>query len=323
MSEIAILGAGAWGSALALIANRAGRKVTLWGRSFAEWKTDRRPPRLEGVFIPDSVTLTDRLAEIDAPTILIALPTSAIIDTLRQRIFAAGTRLVICAKGFEPESGALLSEAIAKVAPDCSILVLSGPTFASEAARGAPTAATIAGPAPDAETVVDALRTERFRLYTSEDVVGLELAGAAKNVLAIACGVSDGLKLGDNARAALITRGLAEISRLVRSAGGKSETVMGLGGLGDVVLTCTSGQSRNYSFGKRLGIGLDQDEAFAESKGVVEGAAAVAHLLTYASTLSIDLPIAAAVHQVVNQGAEIEATVEALLSRPDGTPESG
>ncbi len=152
--------------------------------------------------------------------------------------------------------------------------VLSGPTFAGEAARGVPTAATVAAADPEvAARVAAALGSPTFRLYTSTDRVGVEAAGAFKNVLAIACGIADGLALGDNARAALITRGLAELARLVAALGGRAETVMGLSGLGDVVLTCTSGQSRNYAFGRRLGEGMARDAALAASRGVVEGRA--------------------------------------------------
>ena len=167
-----------------------------------------------------------------------------------------------------------------------------------------------------AAAIVAALGSPTFRLYTSPDVIGVEAAGAFKNVLAIACGIADGMGLGDNARAALITRGLAELARLVEALGGRAETVMGLSGLGDVVLTCTSGQSRNYSFGRRLGEGSGRDDALAASKGVVEGAGTAASLLARGRALGIDLPVTEAVDAVLNHGADLRNTATMLMARP-------
>lgn len=306
-ADIAILGGGAWGRALAVLAVRAGRSPVLWAR---------RPdaPELVGGGCP----VTGDLAHSLAPIALLAVPAAA-VRQVAAAWRAAGGRgvLVSCAKGFDPATGRPLSDVLAEDAPGAVPAVLSGPTFAAEALRGVPTAATVAcADAAVAARVAELLGSPGFRLYTTTDVTGVEVAGAFKNVLAIACGIADGMALGDNARAALVTRGLAELARLVSGLGGRAETVMGLAGLGDVVLTCTSGQSRNYSFGRRLGEGMDRDAAMRASRGVVEGAATAAGLLARGRALGLDLPVTAAVDAVLNQGADLQATAAALMARP-------
>lgn len=305
--EVAVLGGGAWGRALAVLAARAGRSPVLWAR---------RPeaPELAAAGCP----VTGVLAEAAAPLALLAVPAKAAREVAAAWRRAGGGGVVVsCAKGFDPDSGRALSEVLAEDAPAMPVAVLSGPTFAAEALRGLPTAATVASADPAVATrVAGDLGSTGFRLYTSDDVIGVEAAGAFKNVLAIACGMADGMGLGDNARAALITRGLAELARLVVGLGGRQETVMGLAGLGDVVLTCTSGQSRNYSFGRRLGSGSGREEAMRASPGVVEGAATVAALLARGRSLGLDLPVAAAVDAVLNRGADLETTAAGLLARP-------
>lgn len=306
-ADIAILGGGAWGQALAILARRAGQRPTLWARQ----------PR--NVSLDDSsIAVTGELAAVRASIVLLAVPAKAVRSVAAAWTAAGGSGvLVSCAKGFDPDSGRMLSDVLASDAPSNPVAVLSGPTFAAEAVRGVPTAATVACSDQDvADRIAAAVGSPTFRLYTTTDVIGVEAAGAFKNVLAIACGIADGMALGDNARAALITRGLAELARLVAGLGGRAETVMGLAGLGDVVLTCTSGQSRNYAFGRRLGEGRSIDEALSASAGVVEGAATAASLLARGRSLGLDLPVTEAVDAVLNRGADLKATAVGLLARP-------
>lgn len=306
-ADVAVLGGGAWGSALAVLAKRAGRTPVLWARQPA--RTALSDP---------AIPVTDDLAAALAPVAVLAVPAAALRAVAVDWRSAGGTGVrVVCAKGFDPGTGRLLSDVLAADSPADPVAVLSGPTFAAEAVRGVPTAATVASVDPAvAAQVAAALGSSTFRLYTSGDVVGVEAAGAFKNVLAIACGIADGMAAGDNARAALITRGLAELARLVAALGGRPETVMGLSGLGDVVLTCTSGQSRNYSFGRRLGEGSSRDDAMMASRGVVEGAATAASLLARGRSLCLDLPVTAAVDAVLNRGADLRETATALMARP-------
>jgi len=312
--DIAVLGGGAWGSALAVLARRAGRTPVLWARDPARAKV-----------ADPGIPVTGELAEALAPVVLLAVPAAAVRTVAADWRSAGGRGVrVICAKGFDPGTGRLLSDVLEADAPDDPVAVLSGPTFAAEAARGVPTAATVAsGDAAVAARVAADLGSPTFRLYTSTDMVGVEAAGAFKNVLAIACGIADGMGTGDNARAALITRGLAELARLVAALGGRPETVMGLAGLGDVVLTCTSGQSRNYSFGRRLGEGASREAALAASPGVVEGAVTAASLLARGRDLGLDLPVTEAVDAVLNRGADLVATAAALMARPPRGAETG
>lgn len=308
MIDVAVLGGGAWGRALAQVSVRAGRRTILWTRNPA------------GVTVADpAIAVTGDLTALAAPVVVLAVPAAAIVQVARAVLphLRDDTVLVNAAKGLDPDSGEILDRALAAVTSVHPIAVLSGPSFAAEVARGEPTAVTVA--ASDvaiAARVVDALARPAFRLYTTADVVGVEIAGALKNVLAIACGIATGLGFGANARAALITRGLAELGRLVLAEGGRRETVMGLAGLGDVVLTCTSDQSRNFAFGRRLGEGASIAAARAASSGVIEGAMSVAPMMARAQRLQVDLPIAAAVDRVVNHGADLDQEVAALLARP-------
>ncbi|MGE5766358.1 MAG: NAD(P)H-dependent glycerol-3-phosphate dehydrogenase, partial [Bacteroidota bacterium] len=225
--------------------------------------------------------------------------------------------IVLCAKGIEAGSGLLMTEVAAEVLPGHPLAVLSGPTFAAEVARGLPTAVTLACAEEElAARLVETLGTRSFRPYLSDDPLGAETAGAVKNVLAIACGIVAGRRLGDNARAALVTRGLAELSRLVLARGGKPETVMGLAGLGDLTLTCTAIQSRNYSLGVALGEGQGLEAALAAARGVVEGRFSAAATLAMAERLRVEMPICAAVDAVVNRGAALDPTIAGLLDRP-------
>jgi glycerol-3-phosphate dehydrogenase (NAD(P)+) len=236
--------------------------------------------------------------------------------SLLQPLLRGRMPLLLCAKGIEAESLRTMSELSAEAVPDRPIAVLSGPSFAAEVARDLPTAVTIASrDAALAEAFTAALGTARFRPYRSHDPIGVEIGGAVKNVLAIACGIVEGRRLGDNARAALITRGLSEMIRLGAAKGAQAETFRGLSGLGDLVLTCTAGQSRNYTLGVALGRGTSLAAALA-GRSVVEGVATAAAVARLAARLHIEMPITAAVEGVLHGGMAIDAMIESLLSRP-------
>jgi glycerol-3-phosphate dehydrogenase (NAD(P)+) len=228
-----------------------------------------------------------------------------------------GTPLLLCAKGIEVGSLLPMSEIARQVLPGMPLAVLSGPTFAAEVARDLPTAVTVASVAPaTARLFAEILGGPRFRPYLSEDPIGAEIGGAVKNVLAIACGIIEGRGLGDNARAALITRGLAEMTRLGVAAGGRADTFAGLSGLGDLVLTCNAAQSRNYALGEALGRGTRLDAALAGRRAVVEGVATAAAATALAARLAVDMPITQAVDAVLHHGRSIDTMAAALLSRP-------
>ncbi len=321
MQRIGIIGAGAWGTALAQMLCRAGRAVALWARepevAEAIERDHLNPTFLPGVALDPAMRVSLDLSAVarDAEALLLAVPAQylrAICGQITGRV-----PLVICAKGIETGTGALLSEVVAETLPEAPLAVLSGPTFAAEVARGLPTAVTLATRDPAlGQTLVAALGTRAFRPYLSNDVIGAEIGGAVKNVLAIACGIVAGKGLGDNARAALITRGLAEMTRLAMAKGGRPETLMGLSGLGDLVLTCTAPQSRNYSLGVALGEGQALDAILAERRSVAEGVDSAAAAAALAAKLGVEMPIVAAVDAILHRGAAIDDAIAALLSRP-------
>jgi glycerol-3-phosphate dehydrogenase (NAD(P)+) len=324
MDQINIIGAGAWGTALAATAKRAGRKVVLWSREpevvTAINETHENPLFLPGVRLDPGIRATDdpAIAAV-ANAVLAVAPAQYLRPTLERfaPYWRKGTPLVVCAKGIEQQSLALMTEVAADVLPDTPLAVLSGPTFAAEVAKGLPTAVTLA--CEDAQLgsqLVDALGTRSFRPYLGSDPVGAEVGGAVKNVLAIACGIIQGKGLGDNARAALITRGLAEIVRLAVAKGGQAETLMGLSGLGDLILTANSTQSRNFSVGVAMGQGKTLAQALEGKRSVAEGVASAASSVALAEKMGVEMPIAAAVDAVLNQGADLDATIQTLLSRP-------
>ncbi|NIA71044.1 NAD(P)-dependent glycerol-3-phosphate dehydrogenase [Pelagibius litoralis] len=324
MEHVAIAGAGSWGTALAVACRRAGRRVTLWGRDAGQMAAlagKRENPRyLPGIALDPEILISadpDALTEADA--CLLVVPAQVLRATLGQLAprLKPSLPLVLCAKGIEQQSGLLMTEVAAACLPDNPLAVLSGPTFAAEVARGLPTAVTLASTDANlARTLAQAIGGRSFRPYVSDDPLGAEIGGAVKNVLAIACGIVAGRRLGDNAGAALITRGLAEMTRLCLARGGKAETMMGLAGLGDLTLSCTARQSRNFSLGLALGEGQDLDAALKASRGVVEGRFSAAAVLAMAEGLGIELPICQAVDQVVNQGTDLAATIDRLLARP-------
>ncbi|CAM3594689.1 NAD(P)H-dependent glycerol-3-phosphate dehydrogenase [Paracoccus nototheniae] len=307
---IAVLGAGAFGTALA-VALWVNGPVTLWGRRI-DWQGEN--PRLPGVTLPDAVTVTQDLDHaLRADTILLALPAQALGGYLADHgARLAGRVLVSTAKGIDLTRLTGPSALIADHCPGARVAVLTGPSFAADIARGLPTALTLAC-AEDrtGAALQQALSTPVLRLYRTTDVIGAELGGALKNVIAIAAGTVIGAGLGDSARAALITRGFAEMTRLATHLGARPETLTGLSGLGDLVLTCTSGQSRNFRYGCALGQGRDFDTATT-----VEGAATARALARMALRDGLDLPIASMVAHLAQGSVSVEKAMDHLLSRP-------
>ncbi|MGE0094056.1 MAG: NAD(P)H-dependent glycerol-3-phosphate dehydrogenase [Alphaproteobacteria bacterium] len=329
VDTIGIIGAGAWGTALALVARRAGRKAILWAHeteTVAAIRERRENPFLPGVKLDPEIAATTDMKEAAAADAILLVPPAQHLRPVAAALaphVKKNIPIVICAKGIESKTGALMSDALAAAMPHARTCVLSGPTFATEVARGLPTAVTLASADETAgAALARALASRHFRIYRSDDVIGAQLGGAVKNVIAIACGVVMGRGLGDNARAALITRGLAEIARLGRAMGAKPETIMGLSGLGDLALTCTGEQSRNLSLGMALGRGETIADILAKRRSVAEGVATAGSVVTLAARHGVEMPIAAAVDAVANKGADIDATIAALLARPSAQEEA-
>lgn len=322
--SLGIAGAGAWGTALAMQAARAGLATTLWARrpeaAAAIAASRENPDYLPGATLPPEVMVSAQLTDaLAADAVLYAQPAQHLraFCTAARSAWRAGTPIVLCAKGIELNSGLLLTDVAADLLPQAPVAVLSGPSFASEVAAGLPTAVVIAS--SDAalnEMLMQALSHGAFRPYGSLDPVGVELAGAAKNALAIACGIIMGRGLGENARAALVTRGLAELARLAHALGGRSETMLGLAGVGDVVLTCNSMKSRNASLGFELGRGRLLAEILAERRSVAEGVPTAAALEQLATRLQVDMPICSTVAGVLAGRAAIDQAMRDLLARP-------
>jgi len=321
IQRISVLGGGAWGTALALTCVRAGREVTLWEHDPANAESlalKRESKFLPNVKLESSIKLTRDLAETArADAILLVVPAQAVrpAATALAPALGAGTPLIVCAKGIEQGTRKFMSEIVAECAPGAMPGILSGPSFAADVARGLPTAVTVA--APDeavARALAHALNSATFRPYHSTDVRGVELGGAAKNVLAIAAGIVTGRGLGASAAAALITRGFAELMRFGRAFGARSETLMGLSGLGDLILTCSTPQSRNFSFGVALGQG-EKSSAAAHGK-LAEGAFTAPVLLAMAREKNVDMPIAAAVATLLAEQMSVDEAIESLLTRP-------
>ena len=322
--KIAIIGAGAWGTALATAARRAGCGVLVWAfetevvDSIASDHENRL--YLPGVMLDPEIRATGELADtVEADVILLAAPAQHLRRTIEPLAgqLPPSTPLVICSKGIEQETLSLMSDVASRLFSANPVMVLSGPTFAANVAAGLPTGVTLA--ADDitaAREVAEALSSERFRPYSGEDVVGAQIGGAIKNVLAIACGIAEGRGFGDNSRAALMTRGLAELTRLCLVKGGRAETMMGLSGMGDLVLTCTSKQSRNYSLGVALGEGRALGDILRERNSVAEGVYTASAAVALAAQLDIEMPITAAVDAILNRGAEIDTIIGTLLARP-------
>jgi glycerol-3-phosphate dehydrogenase (NAD(P)+) len=319
MQNISVLGGGAWGTALALTCARAGRDVTLWEHDAANAESleqKRESKFLPGVKLDSKIKVTrDLKAAAAADAILLVVPAQVVRSVIGALDPPAGTPIIACAKGIERGTHKFMSEIIAECAPKALAAILSGPSFAADVARGLPTAVTVAA-ADDtvARALAEALNTGTFRPYHSNDVRGVELGGAAKNVLAIAAGIVAGRALGASAAAALITRGFAELTRFGKAYGAKTETMMGLSGLGDLILTCSTPQSRNFSFGVALGKGEAADAA-AHGK-LAEGVFTAPVLLEMAREKNIDMPISAAVAAVLAKKSSVDDAIAALLTRP-------
>jgi glycerol-3-phosphate dehydrogenase (NAD(P)+) len=314
MSSIAVIGAGAWGTALAIQAARAGNQVTLWARDPARAAAigaSRTNPRLPDVSLPDAVAVASVLP-VEAEVSLLAVPMQ-FVRAMLPRVPPAP--LVICAKGMETGTSRLPLEIAARSRPDLAAAVLTGPNFAHEIAAGLPAASVVA--ATDAalrEQVARLLGTASFRLYGNDDPIGAQVGGAAKNVIAIAAGAVIGAGLGENARAALITRGLAELGRLAVALGGRAETVMGLSGMGDLLLTCTGSASRNYSLGVALGRGEPLADVLSARSAVTEGVATAPALVARAR--GVDMPICTAVAALLAGRTTLAEAMASLLARP-------
>jgi glycerol-3-phosphate dehydrogenase (NAD(P)+) len=322
--RVAVIGAGAWGTALAVVARRAGRDVTIAAREpeVVEAINTAQENRLflPGIALDAAIRATGDAAAAarDADMILLAAPAqhlravgAALGPQLRD-----GTPVVICAKGVERGSGKLMSEVATEVMPRATLAVLSGPTFAAEVARGLPTAVTLATSDDMGPHLLATIGSATFRPYLSNDPVGAQVGGAVKNVIAIACGIVTGRSLGDNARAALMTRGLAEIMRLGAALGARPETLMGLSGLGDLSLTCNGPQSRNMSLGIALGKGQTMAQALSGKRSIAEGVESAGAIAELAARRGVDMPIVAAVDAILHRGAAIDDTIAGLLARP-------
>ena len=324
MKRAGIIGGGAWGTALAQVCARAGLAVTLWARE-AEVVTainagHENPLFLPGVTLDAAIAATGDPADLAGADLVLAV---APAQHLRASLAAfaphaqTGIPVVLCAKGFEASSLKLMTQVLAETLPNAAPAVLSGPSFAGEVARGLPTAVTLA--ASDlalARRIAKAIAGPTFRPYVSDDMIGAEAGGAVKNVLAIACGIVEGRGLGRSAHAALITRGFAELTRLAVALGGEAETVAGLCGLGDLVLTCSSPQSRNMSVGLALGRGESLSQALADKRSVAEGVASAPAVVALAERLGVETPISSAVRDILAGVTEVGPAITALLARP-------
>ena len=319
--KLGVVGGGAWGTALAQVAAAGGRSTLLWAledevvRSINE--AHENALFLPGVPLAESIRATGDLADLeDCDAWLVVTPAQHMRAVLEQAP-PCDRPMVLCSKGIEEKSGELLHRVAKDACPGAQIGVLSGPTFAHEVARGLPTAVTLAAEDPElGETLRERIALPTFRIYLTDDVAGAEVGGAVKNVLAIACGVVEGKGLGQNARAALIGRGFAEMTRFGLAYGARRETLAGLSGLGDLVLTCSSTSSRNFSLGKGIGEGKSAAEILSDRRTVAEGAFTAPVLARLSRQRGIDMPIVQAVDQLISGGSTVDHVLEELLSRP-------
>lgn len=322
--SVGVIGSGGWGTALALLLARRGLRVPVWGHDeghVATMRTARSNEKyLSGIVLPDTILPTTDLGEcLQAGILLVAVPSNYLAAVTRQLACAAGDRrpvLVSCTKGIEREHGLLMSEVMAANFPGATLAVLSGPNLAGEIARGVPAAGVIGCDDPAALAAVQSLfEGTSFRAYTSGDLRGIQLGGALKNVFAIAAGVSDGLGLGENAKAALVTRSLAEMTRLGTAMGGRRETFSGLSGIGDLMVTCFSDRSRNHQVGLRLGRGEPLDSIISSMSMVAEGVPTAASARAAACRLGVETPLIDAIHAVLEGQAAPTDAMQALMSR--------
>jgi glycerol-3-phosphate dehydrogenase (NAD(P)+) len=319
--RLGVIGGGAWGTALAQVGASAGSDVLLWARE-PEVVEAVNVEHENKIFLPGhrlaaSVRATGELADLAECDAWLVVTPAQHMRTVLQAAPKSDKPLILCSKGIEERSGSLLHDAAAEACPGSAIAVLSGPTFAHEVAAGLPTAVTLATEDQQlAEALRDRIALPTFRIYLSDDVAGAEVGGAVKNVLAIACGVVDGKGLGQNARAALIARGFAEMTRFGLAYGARRETLVGLSGLGDLVLTCSSTSSRNFSLGKGIVEGRSPDALMSDRKTVAEGAFTAPVLARLAREKGIDMPVVAAVDKLLSGGAGVDQVLQELLARP-------
>lgn len=324
-AKLSIFGAGSWGTALAILASRNGCQTLLWGHQpnhIADLAKHRENQRyLPGIRFPEALKVTENLEQAAqfSELILLAIPSHAFKHTLDliQPFLGSKVKIAWATKGLNPENGSFLHEVVlSTLGQQTPIAILSGPTFAREVATDLPTAITIASPQPDfANDLATLLHNRYFRAYTNTDIIGTQVGGATKNVLAIAAGIADGLGFGANTRSALITRGLAEMMRLGLALGGRQETFMGLAGLGDLILTCTDNQSRNRRFGLGLGQGKNQADLTREIDQEIEGISAAQEIFRLSQKLGIDMPITEQTYYVLYQGLSPLTAVKNLLGR--------
>ncbi len=324
IKSIGVIGGGAWGTALAQTMALAGRDVCLWAyepdtvREINEHHINR--VFLPGVTIDKKVRATGKLAEVAATDVVLLVPPAQHLRRIASELadhLPKGRPVVVCAKGIEQATGRLMGEVVSEVLPNALKAVLSGPSFAADVARGLPAAVTLAcEDEAAARALSEGLGYRNFRIYSSTDTTGVELGGAVKNVLAIAAGIVDGKELGASAHAALVARGFSELRRLGAALGAGPETLMGLSGLGDLILTCSSPQSRNMSLGRALGQGRTVADVLGERRAVTEGVFTAEAIAKIAANKSIELPICAAVHAIVQDKLSVDDAIEGLLSRP-------
>jgi glycerol-3-phosphate dehydrogenase (NAD(P)+) len=325
ISRIGVAGGGAWGTALAHIIATESDACLLWARDEVTVETinrDRENTRyLRGVPLAPNLRATTDLEELcQTDALLLVVPAQTIREFVGKigDLVPRNVPVICCAKGLETNTGLLMSEIVGDALPNHVVGCLSGPTFASEVALGMPTAVTLAVPVQTSlgTTLATAISTSTFRPYLTDDVIGAEVGGAVKNILAIACGIATGIGMGENTRAALITRGIAEATRFAVALGGRQETLAGLAGLGDLAMSCASRQSRNFRFGEALGQGQSIETILNDMGGVVEGRYTARATMKRATQIEIDLPICHAVDMVLNQGADLRASVDGLMRRP-------
>jgi glycerol-3-phosphate dehydrogenase (NAD(P)+) len=324
LQSVGIVGAGAWGTALAITSRRAGRDVLIWAYEQETVaginRSHRNEVYLPGIGIDQAIEATQRLNEVATCDLLLMATPAQHVRKIAGELapyLKESQPLVLCSKGIEQASGRLLSQVVAETAPGAEIAVLSGPGFAAEVARGLPAAVTLATADERlGQALAYALSHSPFRCYWSDDVLGAEIGGAVKNVYAIAAGIVAGKQFGASAHAALVTRGFAEMVRFGAALGARRETLTGLSGLGDLVLTCGSEQSRNMSLGIELGRGKSLDAVLGKRQSVTEGVYTASALVEMAAARGIDMPIAQAVHAVISGLATVDEAIEALLARP-------
>lgn len=319
--KIGIIGAGAWGTALAVAVKQAGHNVTIWSRNEEVVNSintqHENTVYLKGVKISPEITATNSLEEVsDNDVLVLVIPAQTMREYVVKLSIPENIPLVIASKGIEQNTFALMSEVVEEYLPN-PVAVISGPNFAKEVAQLKPAATTIAcSDKKIGEELLEVFGSKTLRPYLTDDIIGVQVSGAIKNIIAIACGISAGRNLGENAKAAIITRSLAEISRLCIIKGGKKETLMGLAGIGDLMLTCSSMQSRNCSLGYELGQGKTLEEILKSRKTVTEGVATAKSVFELSEKLKIEMPICEAVYDILYQNGDIEQTINNLIERP-------